>query len=103
MSSSAPRSAPGSLPPVTAALARQTSDEQFCTAIAARLRPQADHVVAWMCVAGHPPPGILRANGSLQWIEGAGALLGVFDDAELTDQEIRLAPGDTLVLYTDGV
>ena len=34
---------------------------------------------------------------------GSGALLGVFDDAELTDQEVRLASGDTLVLYTDGV
>jgi serine phosphatase RsbU (regulator of sigma subunit) len=88
---------------VNAALGRQTSDEQFCTAIAARLRPQEDHVLAWMCVAGHPPPLILRTDGSLHWIEGSGALLGVFDDAGLTDQEIRLAPGDTLVLYTDGV
>jgi len=88
---------------VNAALGRQTSDEQFCTAIAARLRPQGDHVLAWMCVAGHPPPLILRADGFLHWIEGSGALLGVLDDAGLTDQEIRLAPGDTLVLYTDGV
>ena len=46
---------------------------------------------------------ILRADGSLQWIRGAGALLGVFDDAELTEDELRLSPGDTLILYTDGV
>ena len=33
----------------------------------------------------------------------SGRALGVFDDANLTDQEIHLAPGDTLLLYTDGV
>ena len=27
----------------------------------------------------------------------------MFDDAGLTEQEVRLAPGDALVLYTDGV
>jgi PAS domain S-box-containing protein len=88
---------------VNAAVGRQTSEEQFCTAVAARLRPHGDRVIAWICVAGHPPPVILRADGSLHWIRGAGALLGVFDDAELAEDEFRLAPGDTLVLYTDGV
>jgi serine phosphatase RsbU (regulator of sigma subunit) len=88
---------------VNAAVRRQTTEEQFCTAVAARLRPYADQVLAWVCVAGHPPPAILRADGSVRWIEGSGALLGVFEDSELSDQEIRLAPGDTLVLYTDGV
>ena len=29
--------------------------------------------------------------------------MGVFDDANLTEQEARLEPGDALVLYTDGV
>ena len=29
--------------------------------------------------------------------------MGVFDDANLTEQEVRLEPGDALVLYTDGV
>ena len=88
---------------VNAAVGRQTSEEQFCTAVAARLRPQGDRVIAWICVAGHPPPVILRSDGSLQWIRGGGALLGVFDDAQLAEDELRLGPGDTLVLYTDGV
>ena len=88
---------------VNAAVGRQTSEEQFCTAVAARLRPRGDRVIVWICVAGHPPPVILRGDGSLHWIRGSGALLGVFDDAELAEDELRLAPGDTLVLYTDGV
>jgi PAS domain S-box-containing protein len=88
---------------VNSAVARQTAEEQFCTAVAARLRPQDDQVIVWISVAGHPSPVILRADGSLQWIRGAGALLGVFDNAELTEDELRLSPGDTLILYTDGV
>jgi PAS domain S-box-containing protein len=88
---------------VNAAVGRQTSEEQFCTAVAARLRPQGDRVIAWISVAGHPPPVVLRSDGSLHWIRGGGALLGVFDDAQLAEDELRLAPGDTLILYTDGV
>jgi PAS domain S-box-containing protein len=88
---------------VNSAVARQTSEEQFCTAVAARLRPQGDQVIVWISVAGHPAPVILRADGSLQWIRASGALLGVFDDAELAEDELRLAAGDTLILYTDGV
>lgn len=88
---------------VNAAVGRQTSEDEFCTAVAARLRPHDDQVIVWIAVAGHPPPVILRADGSLQWIRGGGSLLGVFDDAGLTEDELRLAAGDTLVLYTDGV
>ena len=60
-------------------------------------------MIAWISVAGHPPPVILRADGSLQWIRRTGTLLGVLDDAQLSDEEHRLGPGDALVLYTDGV
>jgi serine phosphatase RsbU (regulator of sigma subunit) len=88
---------------VNAAVGRQTSEEQFCTAVAARLRPQDDQVIVWISVGGHPPPVILRGDGSMQWIRGAGALLGVFDDAQLAEDELRLAAGDTLILNTDGV
>jgi serine phosphatase RsbU (regulator of sigma subunit) len=88
---------------VNAAVARQTSDEQFCTAIAARLRPRADRLIAWIAVAGHPRPLLHRADGTVSWVPTTGALLGVFDDAELGELELSLAPGDVLVLYTDGV
>jgi serine phosphatase RsbU (regulator of sigma subunit) len=96
--------APGRvLATVNAAVARQTSDEQFCTAVAARLRPQADRLSAWIAVAGHPRPLVRRAGGSTTWIPTTGALLGVFADAGLSELELSLGPGDVLVLYTDGV
>lgn len=44
-----------------------------------------------------------RADGSTEAIDCAGTLLGVFPDAELADVALELGPGDSLVLYTDGV
>ncbi len=52
---------------------------------------------------GHSAPFLLRADGSIYKIGQPGRAMGVFDDANLTEQETSLAPGDALVLYTDGV
>ena len=55
--------------------------------------------------AGHPPPALLAADGTATLLERpVDRLLGIDEDeAERTDHELRLAPGDTLVLYTDGL
>jgi len=46
---------------------------------------------------------VLRAGGSVDEIECTGTILGILPDPELIDVEVELAPGDTLVLYSDGV
>jgi serine phosphatase RsbU (regulator of sigma subunit) len=56
-----------------------------------------------VCCGGHSPPFLLKADGSIYKIGQPGRVLGVFDDANLTEQEAHLASGDALVLYTDGV
>lgn len=53
-------------------------------------------------LAGHPHPLLLR-NGGAQPIGEPGPLLGVIDDAEWEGFAIPIAPGDQLILYTDGV
>jgi sigma-B regulation protein RsbU (phosphoserine phosphatase) len=53
--------------------------------------------------AGHPPPLIRRANGSVEELETPGTVLGRFANFEAADVEATLAPGDALLLYTDGV
>jgi anti-sigma regulatory factor (Ser/Thr protein kinase) len=54
--------------------------------------------------AGHPPPVLLRHNTSVQYLEGARAApIGVMLDARYSEAEERLAPGDTLLLYTDAL
>ena len=52
---------------------------------------------------GHPPPLILKSDGKVQTVDCAGTLLGVLDEPEMTDYELDLYAGDTLLLYTDGV
>ena len=52
--------------------------------------------------AGHPPPLVLRGD-RVEAVTAPGTLVGVYADLALTEIEIRLDPGDSLVLYTDGV
>lgn len=52
--------------------------------------------------AGHPLPMLLRTRGSAQDIEVDGALLGVFPDEKFPLAQQQLAPGDSVLLYSDG-
>ena len=52
--------------------------------------------------AGHPP-AILIAASQPSLFDRGGPLLGVFPDAEFDEVRLTLAPGDTLLLYTDGL
>jgi len=45
----------------------------------------------------------VRASGEVVEPGAPGTLLGVVTDPDLLDQSIELGPGDTVVLYTDGV
>jgi serine phosphatase RsbU (regulator of sigma subunit) len=53
--------------------------------------------------AGHNPPLLLRADGSVERLETGGFLLGVFPDAVYETAALTMGPGDLLVLYSDGV
>ncbi|MEV7416226.1 SpoIIE family protein phosphatase [Streptomyces sp. NPDC089919] len=53
--------------------------------------------------AGHPPPVLLRNGRAENLPQLGGILLGVLDQAEYDEDEVVLEPGDTLVMYTDGL
>jgi len=57
------------------------------------------------CVnCGHPAPRIRRASGEIDIVDGPGLPpLGVLDYDRIPECHGRLGPGDTLVLYTDGI
>lgn len=78
--------------------------QHFCTAIFGLLSPSTGGFTLTLASGGHPSPVLIRANGTADYqaIPG-GPLIGVFDDAVFVAATIRLAPGDTLVLYTDGL
>jgi sigma-B regulation protein RsbU (phosphoserine phosphatase) len=58
---------------------------------------------ATYCNAGHYPPILLRADGSVERLTSGGAVLGVFASGAYEQAETPLRSGDRLVLYTDGI
>jgi serine phosphatase RsbU (regulator of sigma subunit)/catechol 2,3-dioxygenase-like lactoylglutathione lyase family enzyme len=52
---------------------------------------------------GHLPALLLRSDGTLDRLESTCTVLGLFKDLDFAVNERQLAPGDTLVLYTDGI
>jgi PAS domain S-box-containing protein len=103
--------APGSGPEGPAAVLRATNDAildqiddtRFATAVLVSLTPGRGRATAAVACGGHPRPLLLRADGSVERIEATGTLLGVLPSPPLQEVELALGPGDTLVLYTDGV
>jgi len=73
----------------------------FTTAIVAVIDPQARLVRYVSC--GHNPPVHLRADGGVDWAPAKGAPMGLFPGRAWVVREVELAPGDSFVLYTDGV
>lgn len=56
------------------------------------------------CSAGHPLPFLIRRNGEISQPTGTTAMaLGVMEGVPFQSQRLTLAPGDALVLYSDGV
>ncbi len=55
------------------------------------------------CNAGHPPAVVVRAGGSVSFLQDGGMILGPNPDARYTFGIEQLAPGDLLALYTDGI
>ncbi|MFN2517449.1 MAG: PP2C family protein-serine/threonine phosphatase [Jatrophihabitantaceae bacterium] len=79
------------------------NERPFVTAIVARIEPHPEGTLIHLASAGHPLPLLLRRNGEVQIIGQPGQLLGVLSTIEISDSTVELAPGDTLVLYTDGL
>jgi hypothetical protein len=50
-----------------------------------------------------PPLVVIRADGTIHTAAGGGLPIGLFEDAEPAVEEFEFAPGDTLLLYSDGV
>jgi serine phosphatase RsbU (regulator of sigma subunit) len=54
-------------------------------------------------VGGHPLPLLLRCDGTVETVGRPGTLIGFVPDPEVVDEIVELHPGESLVLYTDGV
>ena len=55
-----------------------------------------------LALGGHPPPLLCRRDGTSAELGVVGTVLGIIEPT-LTDRSYELRPGDTLVLFTDGL
>ncbi|MFJ5997288.1 PP2C family protein-serine/threonine phosphatase [Streptomyces sp. NPDC092370] len=81
-------------------------DPRYCTCIFGVIEPGGEHgpTTVRLASGGHPPALVLRSDGSAEFLPTPGGLLiGVVPGAPIGTAETVLAPGDTVVLYTDGL
>jgi serine phosphatase RsbU (regulator of sigma subunit) len=89
---------------VNDAILRQRSDNRFSTVVYARVtKTDEGGVRVEMASGGHPLPLLLRPGAGAKALGEPGTLLGVVPDPRFHDVAIDLGPGDSLVLYTDGL
>jgi len=53
--------------------------------------------------AGHVPPALIRADGTLEWLEIGGMIVGLLPDVQFECGTVALCEGDLLVACTDGI
>ncbi|MDQ1447102.1 MAG: hypothetical protein QOC79_73, partial [Actinomycetota bacterium] len=78
---------------------------EFCTVCCALLQPNehGDGARLSLACGGHPPPIIRRADNTVEIATCTGPLLGLPVTLAFKEQSVELGPGDTVVLFTDGV
>jgi sigma-B regulation protein RsbU (phosphoserine phosphatase) len=82
----------------------RSATHRHCTVVCGVFAVGTDGVEVTMAAGGHPPPLLLRADGTADYLPAAGGpLVGVFAAARYTARTLTLRPGDTLLLYTDGL
>ena len=84
---------------VNLALYRRGIESRFVTLMYGVLT--ADGKVTY-CNAGHNPPLIVGASG-VRRLERGGPIVGLFEAATYEEETVKLAPGDWLVVFSDGI
>ncbi|MEX2224463.1 MAG: SpoIIE family protein phosphatase [Candidatus Rokuibacteriota bacterium] len=91
---------------LNASLCRDMPPSMFVTLVLAVLDPTEPGRVV-LAGGGHPDPVVLRADGRAAVArlagDAGGCVLGAFEDSLFARTTLTLAPGDTLLLLTDGI
>jgi sigma-B regulation protein RsbU (phosphoserine phosphatase) len=74
---------------------------RFATFCYARIEPDLRRIV--YANAGHNPPLLVRADGTIALLSQGGMVLGIFPDNAYEQAMLPVGPGDRLVFYTDGI
>jgi serine phosphatase RsbU (regulator of sigma subunit)/pSer/pThr/pTyr-binding forkhead associated (FHA) protein len=98
---SAHQSVVGTITAVNKYLAETIPENRFVTLFCAELDPVTGNLV--FINAGHNPPLIAHASGTMEQLAAGGVPLGIVADFAYREGRSQLHPGDVLVIYSDGV
>ena len=76
---------------------------RFATLVLASAARRGKDVHLRLTSAGHPAPLVVRADGRVEEVPTRGTLVGALPDIETRGALVTLAPGETCLLYTDGI
>lgn len=86
---------------LNAILQKDTESDQYLTMALAKVGLDTGRVE--ICQAGHPSPVVQRSDGSVTYLELWSTPIGLLDECEYAKATVDLAPGDRLMLYSDGI
>ena len=86
---------------VSRRLFARTPPEKYATALIADLEPASG--VVHYCNAGHNPGLLVRAEGDIEHLSTSGPPIGLIPELSFAGKYVEMRPGDSLVLYTDGI
>ncbi|MGH2685760.1 MAG: PP2C family protein-serine/threonine phosphatase, partial [Actinomycetota bacterium] len=82
---------------------RHHDTDRFCTAVYGRAQIRESSTTLTVASAGHPLPLLVTPGQSPRAIGRPGTLLGVLPELDVTDVAVELHPGDSVILFSDGV
>ena len=80
---------------------RNTDPERFSTLFLGILDPET--AVLTYSNAGHNLPFLVRSSGAVERLETGNIVLGAIEDVTYTEDTAKLDPGDTLLVFSDGI
>src|SRR5918997_5533192 len=75
----------------------------FTTLVLGALQPVAIGLTLTLTAGGHPAPLVLRDDGHVEEVAVPGTVVGILPDARFGRISLTLKPGETCLLYSDGV
>jgi len=96
-----PSSLPGLAVRINENLCQTLPPNRYGTLFLGRLEP--DTGTLRYVNAGHASPILVRAEGAPERLDTGGSILGIFPSATWEEGQTHLAPGDVLVIVSDGV
>ncbi|HKS52245.1 MAG TPA: PP2C family protein-serine/threonine phosphatase [Pseudonocardiaceae bacterium] len=75
----------------------------FTTLVLGTSRPTDEGHQLTLATGGHPAPMVLRSTGQVEEVTVPGTVVGILPDARFGRSTVTLRPGETFVLYSDGV